>query len=501
MNDTKAFTLITNARVLVPERRDTPLADILIEGDEIAEIGGTLSAPDTATVIDGTDRLVIPGLINAHTHGHGALHKGAADRWTLELLINAGPWISANRSTEHKYLSALIAAAEMLLKGCTAAYDLYVEIPVPTVEGVTAVGSAYRDAGMRAVVAPMLADRSFFEAIPDLVDAMPAGLKEKTARITMAPLSESMATARNLLTQWSLDREWVRPAIAPTIPLHCSDEYLLASQQLAAEFDVGLHTHLAESKIQALAGIKRYGKTLTAHLDEIGFLGPNFTAAHAVWLDGDDIKRMADNGASVAHNPGSNMRLGSGIAAVREMLDTGVNVGVGTDGAHCSDNQNMFEAMRLGSFVSRVRSHDYDRWVGTDDAFRMTTEGSARALGLGDKIGKLAPGYKADLVLLDLGHVNWIPLSDVTNQLVHTEDGNAVDRVMVGGHTVVEQGRLINVDIAKLKRDAEAAMSVLAPLNRESRAFAEQLERHVGKFCIGLARSPYHVHAMAGEAH
>ena len=277
MNDTKAFTLITNARVLVPERRDTPLADILIEGDEIAEIGGTLSAPDTATVIDGTDRLVIPGLINAHTHGHGALHKGAADRWTLELLINAGPWISANRSTEHKYLSALIAAAEMLLKGCTAAYDLYVEIPVPTVEGVTAVGSAYRDAGMRAVVAPMLADRSFFEAIPDLVDAMPAGLKEKTARITMAPLSESMATARNLLTQWSLDREWVRPAIAPTIPLHCSDEYLLASQQLAAEFDVGLHTHLAESKIQALAGIKRYGKTLTAHLDEIGFLGPNFT--------------------------------------------------------------------------------------------------------------------------------------------------------------------------------------------------------------------------------
>ena len=131
----------------------------------------------------------------------------------------------------------------------------------------------------------------------------------------------------------------------------------------------------------------------------------------------------------------------------------------------------------------------------------MTTEGSARALGLGDKIGKLAPGYKADLVLLDLGHVNWIPLSDVTNQLVHTEDGNAVDRVMVGGHTVVEQGRLINVDIAKLKRDAEAAMSVLAPLNRESRAFAEQLERHVGKFCIGLARSPYHVHAMAGEAH
>ena len=478
-----------------------PLADILIKGDEIAEIEAGVTAPDTATVIDGTDRLVIPGLINAHTHGHGALHKGAADRWTLELLINAGPWISASRSVEHKYLSALVGAAEMLEKGCTAAYDLYVEIPSPTLEGLTAVGRAYRDAGMRAVVAPMLADRTFFEAIPDLVDAMPSPLKEKTAKIKMAPLSESMATARDLLAQWSLDREWVMPAIAPTIPLHCSDEYLRATHQLAGEFEVGLHTHLAESKIQALAGIKRYGKTLTAHLDEIGFLGPNFTAAHAVWLDGDDIKRMADNGASVAHNPGSNMRLGSGIAAVREMLDSGVNVGIGTDGAHCSDNQNMFEAMRLGSFVSRVRTHDYERWIGTDEALRMTTEGSARVLGLGDKLGKLAPGYKADLVLLDLAHVNWIPLGDATNQLVHTEDGNAVDRVMVGGKTVVEHGRLVSVDIAKLKRDAEEAMSELEPLNRELRAFAEQLERHVGQFCVGLARSPYHVHAMVGEAH
>ena len=215
----------------------------------------------------------------------------------------------------------------------------------------------------------------------------------------------------------------------------------------------------------------------------------------------DDIKRMADNGASVAHNPGSNMRLGSGIAPIREMLDAGVNVGIGTDGAHCADNQNMFEAMRLGSFASRLRTHDYEQWISTEEVFRLATEGSAKTLGRGDKLGKLAPGFKADLVLLDLCHVNWIPLNDATNQLVHTEDGTAVDCVMVGGEVVVEQGKLVNLDLSKLKQDAETAMATLAPLNHETRALAEQLERHVGHFCVGLAATPYHVHAMAGEAH
>src|SRR5947209_4696422 len=124
---------------------------------------------------------------------------------------------------------------------------------------------------------------------------------------------------------------------------------------LARDVGVGLHSHVAESKVQALAGIKLYGKTLTAHLDELGILGPDFTVAHGVWLDNDDMKRLGDRGSSIAHNPGSNMRLGAGLADSRAMLDAGVNLGIGTDGANCSDNQNMYEAMRLASFVSKVQ--------------------------------------------------------------------------------------------------------------------------------------------------
>ena len=502
VNDRSEYTLITNGLVLGPKTREVIPADIVIKADTIVEIGPHgLSAPQTARVVDATNRLIVPGLVNAHTHGHGALCKGAGDRWTLELLLNAGAWISANRSLEHKYLSALIGAGEMLLKGCTAAYDLYVEIPVPSVEGMNAVGQAYRDAGMRAVVAPMLADRTFFEAIPALLDALPTEFQTRVSKVRMAPASETAATARQLLSSWSLDRDWVRPALGPTIPLHCSDDYLMAMHQLADEYAVGLHTHLGESKIQALAGCERYGKTLTAHLDALGFLGPNFTAAHAVWLDPQDIQRLADHGASVAHNPGSNMRLGSGIAPIREMLDAGLNVGIGTDGAHCADNQNMFEAMRLSSFASRIRSHDVEKWIGTDEASHLATSGSAQALGLGDKIGRIAPGFKADLVLLNLAHVNWIPLSDVVNQLVHTEDGTAVDTVMVGGEIKVDRGQLVNFNMDKLMTEAKEAMSDLAPLNHETRLLAEQLERHLGHFCMGLAATPYHVHAMAGEAH
>ena len=170
--------------------------------------------------------------------------------------------------------------------------------------------------------------------------------------------------------------------------------------------------------MQAIVGLQRYGKTLTAHLDSLGALGPHFTVAHGVWLDHDDMKRLGDHGASVAHNPGSNMRLGSGLADTRAMLDRGVNLGIGTDGASCSDNQNVYEAMRLASFVSKAQGPEWQRWLTAREAALAATGGSARALGFGDRIGRIAPGWKADLVLLDLDHPNWLPLNNPVNQLV-----------------------------------------------------------------------------------
>ena len=477
-------------------------ADLLLENGAIKEVGAPgMGAPAGAQEIDARGKLLHPGLVNAHTHGHGNLGKGMGDRWTLELLLTAAPWINGHRSVEDKYLTTLIGAAEMVLKGCTACYDLTVEFPAPSAEGLEAAGRAYREVGMRAVLAPMVADRSLFEAIPGLMQALPPALQKEVERLRLAPYRTQLEHMRHALHAWTFDRDEVRPAVAPTIPLHCSDEFMLGCGELAREYGAGLHTHVAESKVQVVSSLKRYGKTLAAHMDDLGLVGPDFTAAHGVWLDDDDMRRLGERGASVAHNPGSNMRLGSGLADMRRMLERGVNVGIGTDGANCSDNLNMYEAMRLASLVSKVQGPDWQQWVTTAEVLEAATAGSARALGFGDRLGRIAPGYKADLVFLDLGHINWIPLNDPVNALVHVEDGTAVHSVMIGGRMVVENRRLLTVDLEKLGRDAENARVRLEQLNRDNHELYRRLEPVVGTYCPGLAKSPHPLQRFGAARH
>ncbi|HEY1260133.1 MAG TPA: amidohydrolase family protein, partial [Stellaceae bacterium] len=445
------YTILRGGRVLDIAAGTAELADILIDGDTIREIGPPGSpAPGDATQISAARRLLHPGLVNAHTHGHGNLAKGMGDRWTLELLLTAAPWITGNRNHEDRYLSTQLGAVEMVMKGCTACYDLSFEWPLPTAEGLAQAAQAYADVGMRAVLAPMVADRSFYEAIPGLLDALPPTLRGRVDTLRLPPAEATIAAMRTALAGWSFDREQISPAVAPTIPHHCSDGFIRGCADLARDFDLGLHSHVAESKVQAVTGIRVYGRTQTAHLDGLGVLGPHFTVAHGVWLDDDDMARLGDHGASVAHNPGSNMRLGGGLADTRAMLDRRVNLGIGTDGANCSDNQNMYEAIRLASFVSKARGPDWRRWLTTREAALAATEGSAKALGLAGRIGRIAPGYKADIVMLDLDHPNWLPFNDPVNQLVHTEDGNAVASVMIGGRLVLDNRRLLTVDLARL---------------------------------------------------
>jgi 5-methylthioadenosine/S-adenosylhomocysteine deaminase len=492
---TSRITILRGGRVLDIAAGTAELADILIEDDTIRAIGPPgLPAPPDAVEVSARRRLMHPGLVNAHTHGHGNLAKGMGDRWTLELLLTAAPWITGNRSLDDRYLSTQLGAVEMVLKGCTACYDLSFEWPLPTAEGLACAARAYADVGMRAVLAPMVADRSFFEAIPGLLEAMPPALQVRAAELRLPPAEATVAGMRAAFAGWGFDREQLRPAVAPTIPHHCSDVFIRGCADLAREFDLGLHSHVGESKVQAVTGIRRYGMTQTAHLAALGVLGPHFTVAHGVWLDDDDMRRLGDHGASVAHNPGSNMRLGSGLADTRRMLERRVNLGIGTDGANCADNQNMYEAMRLASFVSKVRGPDWRQWLTTREAALAATEGSARALGFGGKIGRLAPGFKADIVMLDLDHPNWLPLNDPVNQLVHTEDGTAVASVMIGGRLVVDNRRVLTVDLARLCRGAEAAHERLAAANADNRRLYEALEPVVGSHCPALARAPYHIH-------
>ena len=462
---------------------------ILIENGRIARFLACDAQLSGVPVVDATSMLIHPGLINAHAHSHTTLTKGTADRWSLELLLASGAGIYGGRSARDRYLSTLLGAAELALKGCTAIYDMCLEMPLPTVAGMRSTASAYQDVGTRAVIAPMLADISFWEAIPGLADELAPDLRQRlTAGLPAS--GDLLGAVRAILDQW--DSPLQRPALGPTIPLHGSDALWTGCRDLAQEYGLAMQVHLQESKVQALAGAQHYGRSLTAHLDDLGVLGPHFTAAHGVWLDGDDMRRLGIAGASVSHNPGSNMILGSGLADVRAMIEHGINVALGTDGANCADNLNMYESMRTALRVSHVRTPRMEQWLSAPEVFRMATENGAQALGL-EGVGRLAEGYHADLVMLDLGHVNWLPTNDVISQLVQSEDGTAVHRVMVAGKWIVRDGELTNVALRELRGEIQSALADLRNRNGDQLALFERLKPVLSSFCPAMMRKPYTV--------
>ena len=479
--------VITGGLVLAHGDTAARPADIVLDGDIIEAIAPAGTA-EAARQIDASGRLIIPGLVNAHTHGHGGLAKGLGDLWSLELLLNAGPWINGARTSEDRYLSTLLSAIEMLRKGCTACYDLSAMLPLPSVEALNDVARAYADVGMRAVVSPMIADRTFYQAIPGLLDAFPAEQRALAEAMRSASPDAILTPIRDAARTWSHPADRIRLGIAPTIPLHCSDELIQGCRDLAAEFGLPVQTHLAESAVQRAAALQRYGMTLTARLQDLRLLGPGFSAAHAIWIDDAEIELLARHGGTLAHNPGSNLRLGNGIADMRRAIAGGVTVGVGTDGSSSSDNQNMFEATRLAAFVSRVFDRAPEGWIGASEALRLATEGSAAVLGMAGLIGRIAPGYKADLVFLDLDHINLVPLNDAVNQLVNGEDGAAVRDVMIGGRFVLRDGQLPGLDWPSIAAQARDAAARLNDANAPARQAAERLAPVVSHFCVGLGR-------------
>lgn len=441
---TRGELYIVGGLVMTAVGRPPVAADLRIRGGRIDAIGPGLSHPRGSQVIAASGRLVLPGLVNGHTHAHSALGRGIDDGWRLEqLLLHAGARISG-RDPATLYISAALNAIEMVERGVTAAYDMVTILPVPTVEALAAVGQAYGDVGMRAVIAPAVADIPFAQSLPQLQELLPSALRrdvDRLARADLAPLRSLLDSACA-----ELPRGLVDAGVAPSIPTQCSDALLAACVDIAATHGCTLHTHLAETRTQAVRARDRWGRSLVEHLRAIGALHERFIGAHAIWLESGDIAALLETGAHVVHNPASNAKLGSGTAPIARLLGDGIEVALGTDGSMSSDNQNMFEAMRLAAFQSRTLSpDDSSGWLDARTCLSMaTTHGSRLVPEWGT--GGLEVGAPADLVVLDPEQPELVPIGDPEKALVFASTGTGVETVVVDGRVVVRDGCVTGVD-------------------------------------------------------
>jgi guanine deaminase len=491
--------LIRGGQVLGGTPAALTRADVLVEGDRIVAVGPTVAAPGAARVIDASGHVVLPGMGNAHTHAASHLARGRAGSWTLEDLLTHSAANYGFRTPEDEYISAAVGAIEMLKTGCTSAYDLYMAVPAITEEAFEAVVRAYTDVGLRVVLAPAVADVIFYQTVPGLSDLLPADLRRTVEEMQPAPTKGLLGLTERAIRRWHGGADGrVRIGVAPTIPNQATDEFLDGCAALAREYGVGIHTHLAESKVQTVESHRRWGKSIVGRLADHGILGPGFVGAHSIWLTDDDLALLADAGAAVAHNPGSNLRLGCGIAPVREMLDRGLAVGLGTDGSVCADNQNLFEALRIASVISTIRfPHETARWLDADTVWDLATRGTARVLGQADDLGAVAPRRKADLVLLRADSIFLRPLADPVKALVYAETGAAVDTVVVDGRVVVERGRVTTVDEDRIYARAQEAADRQRGQSAQAWALAERLAPYVAAACRSAVTAPLSINRFA----
>lgn len=483
--------LIRNATLVAMDgaRGATPFAaDILIEGTEIRSIGSGLAAGPDAQIIDGRGKLVMPGLVNAHTHSSETFLRGRYERMPLEVwLLHAYPLLMNDPIGERLlYLRSLLLAMESLRNGVTTLCDDFFDPPRHDLDRLATVFRAYDDAGIRANVSSAAMNVHTLDALPFAREVMPLALQEL---LDFGPPMSAETYAdycRAVFSSLHGMSGRLRFMIAPSAPQRCTPDLMAACMDLAVDKHVPFHTHILETKTQAVTGLVRHGKSLIAYMHDLGLLKRNTTIAHSVWVSDDDIELMGQAGVSIAHNAVSNLKLGAGIAPIRRLLDAGVTVGLGTDGVSSNDTSRIFDVMRVAGLVHSAAGPDYERWLKADEILAMATIGGAKTAMLEQVTGSLEVGKSADLLVLNMRNYPFQPLNDIAKHLVYSENGSSIETVMVAGRVVIEDGRLTTVD-------EQAVLDEISELVPAYLAEHAELERRNAVFEPAMAQ----IHRMA----
>jgi 5-methylthioadenosine/S-adenosylhomocysteine deaminase len=407
--------------------------DILLRNGVIEAVGEKLPA-GSAEEIDARDFVVTPGLINLHTHVANALIKGIADERDFPGFLEIMFQYDRYRNPKDLEAGALLGGAEMLLSGTTAFLDMYY--------GEDSVARACERLGLRGFLGWAVLD-------PEITTQ------------TGVPVEN----ARRFIRQWK-GHPLVEPLVAPQGVYACRADTWSSARDLAREEGTLLHYHLSETRGEVEGHRSRYGERPVEWLSSQGLLGPGQVAAHAVWLTQREIGLLAKAGVGTVHCPSSNMKLASGeggVSPVPELREAGVVVGLGTDSSTSNNSLSVLREMRLAGLVQKHHRHDA-RTLSAQEILDMATRDGARALRVGDRLGQIAPGFQADLVMYDLRDPSWHPVQPETlvSNLVWAASEASVSRVYVQGREVVRDHRLLNVDPEELRRKTEEAWTQLS---------------------------------------
>ena len=397
--------------------------DVAIEKDKIIYIGYIEDDFIPDEVLDGTNKVTMPGLINTHTHIPMSLFRNYADdlpfwEWLHERILP----LEKNLTGDHVYWGSMLSIAEMIKSGITSFVDMYFF--------VDDIARAVEETGIRGFLALSVTDGE--------------GDRE-----------DSLSKIEEFIKNWDNQANGrINVRIAPHAPYSCSDDFLKELTNLSIRYDKGINIHVSESEKEIEDSFERYGKSPVQRLNDLGLLDASTLAVHCVYLSNHDIEIFKEKNISVSNNPGSNLKLGNGFARISDLLDSGINVCLGTDGSASNNNLNMFEEMNLASLINKGLTENPE-CVPAYKALEMATINGARAIGKESEIGSIEIGKKADIIMIDLNKPHFYPRYNVVASLVYSAQASDVDTVIANGEILMKNGKLLTIDLEDVMTNAE----------------------------------------------
>lgn len=452
--------ILKNCRVMVEDLNNIsfPIKDIRITDGYIEEILDRAAPEENEIVLDMGFDFAIPGMVNSHYHSYTNILRGTSDGEPLEIWSSDTIALGSNLDERTAELSTYLGICEMLKCGVTSCLD-----HLPHIKTVDAVAGAYKKTKFRAVLAPMLHNIRDEDALIGIENYSP------NLRAGFPSTYEFVDFYREFIKMYHKPEEGLRVAVGINSPQRIDDELLEAAANIAHENDLGIHSHVLESKWQRISSNNEISPV--QRLDRYGLLSRKTSLAHGIWVNHQELDLMAEKGITLVSNPTSNAFLGSGTLPFNEYISRGIPIALGSDGLNCGTNHNMLEILKVALLLNRITEDDYNKWVTTQKGYHMISVNGSEMLGFKNLLGVIVPGSYADIVIVDKRLFIDILEESIPNQLVFNTSGPIAKHVLSRGDFVMKDGKVLVIDEEDINKEIESLKTQL------KHSFSDSLEK------------------------